>query len=462
MNLTLSRLLAARAHTEPGQTALVVHGRSTLTFGDWTRRADTVAAGLLARGLRPGDRVGLRFSAAEWGDYAVAFMGVLRAGAVAVPLSDRSTPADLDGLLRDCRAAGLLHGAGPLPGAGPYEGGWPLAETTATPTDLPDVRPGAPAQILYTPGAEGVLATHAGLAHGLGGGRRPFPHSRHLAHAFPIGTGAGQSMLTAAVDARPAVVTLPRFTPGRFAALIETYRAGTVFVVPSMAVELLDAGVHDRHDLSSVLLLGSVAAPLPGPIARRLTRAFPSAAITNYYASAQAAAVQTIMLFDPERPGSVGRAVAGGGVRVTAPDGTPAAPGETGEVWTRTPACDRWVRMGDLGHLDEEGYLFLVDRDGDVVESGAFKVSTLRVEAVVHTHPAVAEAAVVGVPHPVLGRVLAAVVVTREPLSAADLRLFLKDRLAPHELPAHVRTVEALPRGRGGKVDKRQLMGAFR
>jgi hypothetical protein len=208
VNLTLSRLLAARAHTEPGQTALVVHGRATLTFGDWTRRAD------------------------------------------AAPLSGRSTPADLDGFLRDCRAAGLLYGPKSLRGARPYEGGWPLAEITASPADLPDVRPGDPAQILYASG-EGTVATRADLAHGLGGRRRPFAHSRHLAHAFPIGT---------------------------------------------------DAGVHDRHDLSSVLLLG-----------------------------------------------------------------TPAAPGEIGEVWTRAPAGG-WLRMG---------YLFLVDRDSDVVEAALGQVGTV-------------------------------------------------------------------------------------
>ncbi|MFI6813923.1 class I adenylate-forming enzyme family protein [Nonomuraea sp. NPDC050328] len=537
---TIPELLAARARSEPDRVALIVQaaGRSSpeasgrpagsaeaagqpsgssergrvaaeLTFGAWADGAARVAAGLAARGVRRGDRVGLLFPAAEWTDYAVAFCGVLQAGAVAVPLSDRATAQDRAHVLADCTATCLVHGTEPTPskdtGAATGWAGrqWGLGEVmTGPPTGageaaagpggpspdpamagvggLPAVRPQDPAQILYTSGTtgrpKGVLATHANLAYGLGGRRRPFAHSKHLVHAFPIGTNAAQTMLLTAIDAAPAVVTLPHFTPGRFAALIESYRAGTVFLVPAMAIELLNAGAHERHDLSSVLLLGSAAAPLPGPVAQRLATAFPKAAITNYYTSTEAAPAQTIMMVDPDRPGSVGRAVAGGSVRICGQDGTPLPPGETGEVWMRSPAAPRayygdpasdvfrdgWVRMGDLGYLDEEGYLYLVDRESDVVKSGAFKVSTLRVEEAVYAHPAVAEAAVLGVPHPVLGRALTAVIVTRAPLSAEELRLFLRDRLAPHEVPAQVHTVDALPRNRGGKVDKRQLMGAFK
>nr|BFE87827.1 hypothetical protein GCM10020093_104280 [Planobispora longispora] len=113
--------------------------------------------------------------------------------------------------------------------------------------------------------------------------------------------------------------------------------------------------------------------------------------------------------------------------------------------------------MGDLGRLDPDGYLYLVDRESDVVKSGAYKVSTLHVEEAVFGHPAVVEAAAFGVPHPVLGTVVAVALVVREPLAAEELRVFLSDRLAPQELPAHVITVPALPRNAGGKADKRAL-----
>ncbi|NJP26907.1 long-chain fatty acid--CoA ligase [Microbispora sp. SCL1-1] len=466
---TLPGLLRERAAADPGRVAMTVHGAGSLTFGEWEHRARGVARALRGRGIGRGDRVGLVFGNGDWLDYAVAFFGVLDAGAVAVPLSDRLAAADVDAMLAHCGATAVLR-----PGEVPYAEG---AESGGDGGcgDLEPVGPGDPAQILYTSGTtgrpKGVAATHANLAHGCGGRRRPFTHSRHLAHAFPIGTNAGQWMLVNAVDAHPEVVTLPRFTPGRFAALIEHYRAGTVFVVPAMAIEMLAAGVQARHDLSSVLLLGSAAAPLPARVAGDLCAAFPNATITNYYTSTEAAPAQTVMIYDPERPSSVGRPVSGGAVRIAAADGGALPPGTTGEVWMRSPAATRayygdeaatgevfrggWVRMGDLGYLDDDGYLYLVDRESDVIKSGAYKVSTIHVEEAVHRHPGVVEAAAFGVPHPTLGKAVAVAVVGT--VAHEELRIFLKDLLAPHELPVRLITLDALPRNNGGKVDKRSL-----
>ncbi|MFC4059388.1 class I adenylate-forming enzyme family protein [Planomonospora corallina] len=478
VNPTLPHLLADRALADPDGVALIVQGSAPLTYGRWHERSTAVAHGLVERGVARGDRVGLVFGNADWADYAVAFIGVLKAGAAAVPLSDRLTAADLRSMLGHCGAAGAVHARGAGGGPDVPGGGWTATLdglSAQTSHDLPDPAPGDLAQILYTSGTtgrpKGVAAAHANLAHGCGARRRPFAHSRHLVHAFPVGTNAGQMMLVNAVDACPAVVTLPRFTPGRFAALIEEYRAGTVFLVPAMAIELLGSGAAGRHDLSRVRLLGSAAAPLPAAVAEALPGAFPNATIVNYYTSTEAAPAQTVMMVDPERPGSVGRAVAGGRVRIAGPDGEPLPPGETGEVWMRSAAAPRsyyaepgsgtfrdgWVRMGDLGYLDRDGYLYLVDRESDVVKSGAHKVSTLRVEEAVFRHPAVAEAAAFGVPHPVLGTVVAVAMAVRAPLTAEELRLFLADRLAPYEMPAHVVTVAALPRNAGGKADKRAL-----
>ncbi|WP_377272870.1 class I adenylate-forming enzyme family protein [Peterkaempfera sp. SMS 1(5)a] len=459
MSTTLCELLRARAEAEPDREAMTVSGVGTLTFAEWQRRSDAVAAGLLGRGVARGERIGLVFGNADWLEYAVAFFGVLKAGAVAVPLSDRLSRADTDAMFGHCGATLVLR-----------PGELPTAEGEPAPPGAGDL-----AQILYTSGTtgrpKGVAATHGNLAHGWGGRRRPFAHSRHLAHAFPIGTNAGQWMLANAIGAHPAVVTLGRFTPGRFARMIEQYRAGTVFLVPTMAIELLAAGAHTRSDLSSVLLLGSAAAPLPGKVAAELTTAFPKATIANYYTSTEAAPAQTVMLYDAQRPSSVGRPASGGAVKVATADGEPVPAHTTGEVWMRSPTATRsyygddaasetvfrggWVRMGDLGYLDEDGYLYLVDRESDVIKSGAHKVSTLHVEEAVYQHPDVVEAAAFGVPHSALGKAVAVAVVGT--VDHADLRTFLKDRLAPHELPHHLLTLDALPRNHGGKVDKRAL-----
>ncbi|MEV5330012.1 AMP-binding protein [Nonomuraea sp. N2-4H] len=483
--LLVPDLLARRAQEQPESPALVVAEVGTLTFGAWDRRSNAVARALIERGLAGGQRVGLVFDERDWIDLAVAWCGVMRAGCVAVPLSARLAPAELRHALTDCSVSAVLHGPGIDP---PDVGGW-----RGTPADLDqadespvrgDLQPGGLAQIIYTSGttgkAKGVGATHANLAYGLSADpkRRSLLHSRHFLHAFPIGSNAGQTMLVNSLGARPAALTMPRFTPARFARLIESYRVGTVFVVPAMAIELLNARVHERHDLSSVRLLGSTAASLPPAVAAGMAKAFPKATIVNYYTSTEAAPAQTVMIVDPTRPASVGRPHSGGDLKIVGPDGRPAKTGETGEVWLRSPVGTRsyyrdrglsetvfrdgWVRMGDVGYLDADGYLYLVDRESDVIKSGAHKVSTLQVEAALYEHPSVAEAAVVGVPHPVLGRVTAAAVVTRSPVSAADLRTFLMDRLARHELPSRLLFVPELPKNHLGKVVKSRLLDLLR
>ncbi|XVQ82406.1 class I adenylate-forming enzyme family protein [Microbispora siamensis] len=514
--LTVPELLRLRAGQEPDGVAMIVEGQGQgqgqLTFAEWDRRSAALAAGLADRGVARGDRVALHFGSRDWIDFAVAFFGVLKAGAVAVPMSDRLAPAELRYMIEHCAASAVLlgrdlgapTGPGPVSGSVYVPGERAVEPWTATPAELeagfaaetaqegPPVRPGDLAQILYTSGTtgrpKGVGASHANLAYGCvtQPKHRRFAHSRHLLHAFPIGTNAGQTMLINALDARPTVLTPARFTPGRFARLIETYRPGTVFLVPSMAIELLDAGLHERHDMSSVVLLGSAAAALPPALSERLSTAFPNATVTNYYTSTEAAPAQTIMIYDRTRPAALGRPAFGGSLRITDEEGNPLPPGETGEVWMRSPTATRsyygdaeasarsfrdgWVRMGDVGYVDADGYLYLVDRESDVVKTGAFKVSTLQVEAALHEHPGVAEAAVFGLPHPVLGSVLGAAIVPRSPgmsespglpespgLSESEVRAFLMDRLAWHELPERVLVVDSLPRNQSGKVIKKEL-----
>ncbi|MGW1991700.1 AMP-binding protein [Embleya sp. NPDC001921] len=476
---SLSALLAHRAELEAERPA-ILSGREKLTFGSWHERADAVAAGLSTRGVGAGDRVALLYGNGDWIDYATAYLGVQRAGAIAVPMSDRLAPAEVRHLLRHSGAAAVLHRAQLTPpDAG--TGAWtaPVEDIETYPgSELPPPAPGDLAQILYTSGTtgtpKGVAATHANLAHGctLDARRRPLGHSAHFLHAFPVGTNAGQTMLINALDAKATAIAAPRFTPGHFARLIERHAVGSVFVVPAMAIELLGTDAVRRCDLSGVRLLGSTAAALPQSVALGLSRLFPQAQIVNYYTSTEAAPAQTTMLFDPEHPDSPGRPASLRDLRVTDDAGRVLPVGETGEVWLRSPTTPRsyygedsdpavfsgrWVRMGDLGYLDADGFLYLVDRERDVIKSGAYKVSTLQVEDALHEHPGVIDAAAFGVAHPVLGMTVAAAVVPRGDLTTTELRVFLMERLAAHELPGHVLFRESLPRNEGGKILKREL-----
>ncbi|MFF4614189.1 AMP-binding protein [Nonomuraea jabiensis] len=482
--LTIPGLLRARAEAEPDRAAVVVDGQGELTFGGWASRSNAVAHGLLNRGLRPGDRVGLRFGGTRWIDYAVAYCGVQKAGGVAVPLAAAQPVRVTQDILDRCGAVGVLQED---TGCETRPGRWAarLEEIESTDDAPPgvEVNPSQLAQIVYTSGTtgdpKGVAASHANLTHG----RHPMPrrrayaHSRHFLHAFPIGTNAAQMMLMDALTAHPAALALPRFDAAEFCRLVEAYGVGTVFLVPSMAIELLGSAARRRHDMSSVLLVGSSAAALPPALAQDLAAAFPDAVLVNTYTSTEAVPAGTTMVLDPERPDSLGRASDPGDLMIRDSSGQGLPPGAVGEVWLRCPAPPRsyfrdpggsaavfrdgWVRMGDVGHLDEAGYLYLADRVGDVIKSGALKVSTLRVEAALHEHPLVAEAAAVGVPHPVMGEVPSAAVRLRGPVQVEELRDFLRTRLARHELPTRIAVVEDFARNEAGKVLKPAVRALF-
>ncbi|MER7760629.1 AMP-binding protein [Streptomyces sp. NPDC097619] len=487
--LTVPDLLDARADRQPDGLALQVRGGGSLTYGAWRDRALRAARGLAAAGIRPGNVVALRFTDRAWDQYAVACLAVHHAGATALPLRADLAEPEAAALAALCGAVAVLREDGPqalpaLPGLADHT--LPAVESAPAGDGAPPSRPapGDPAQIIGTSGTtgtpKGVLASHANLTAGLRLHPRPRPyaHSRHAVHAFPIGTNAGQMMLIGALTGAPTTVVLPRFDAEAFGLAVEELRIGTAFLVPSMAVELLNSGVPDRRDLSSLLLLSSSAAALPAPVALALTEALPKATVVNVYTSAEAVPAQVSMIVDLARPGSVGRPADPRDLRVCGPDGTELPAGEVGDVWLRQPGPQRsyvggpsagtgtfragWVRMGDLGRLDPEGYLHLVDRESDVIKSGALKVSTLRIEDALHAHPDVADAAALGIPHPVMGAVPVAVVVPAATgLDLDALRLFLSTRLSRAELPLRILLAADLPRNATGKVVKHRLRLLF-
>jgi acyl-CoA synthetase (AMP-forming)/AMP-acid ligase II/acyl carrier protein len=467
--LVAPALLAARAEGEPDRCALVVAGGGSLTFGRWQDGSARVAAALGELGVRRGDRVALAFGEADWDSFAVAYVGVLAAGGVAVPLSNRMSDEATARVLDHCGAVGVVS----------TDGDWAMASLLAAEPvrDAAPVGPGDPAQILYTSGTTGipkaVLACHANLTHGWAGSprQRPLAHSRHFVHSFPLGTNAAQTMLFNALGAAPAAVVVPRFHPDGFLAEVERHAAGTVFLVPAMAAELVGRG-----PLPGVLLVGCTGAALPPPVAEALTATFPGATVVNYYTSTEAAPAQTTMVYDPARPTSVGRPSAGE-IEIRDDTGRPLPVGAVGDVWLASPTTartylddpagsavvfrDGWTRMGDVGRLDADGYLHLLDRESDMVQVGGFKVATLGVEAVLFAHPDVADAAVLGVPHPVLGTTVVAAVVPRNGCDVGELRAFVRARLTEAEVPTRIELVAELPRNDGGKVRKRDLVDLF-
>ncbi|HEY5098095.1 MAG TPA: fatty acid--CoA ligase family protein, partial [Acidimicrobiales bacterium] len=259
--------------------------------------------------------------------------------------------------------------------------------------------------------------------------------------------------------------------------IVERERPPCAFVVPAMAQLIIHHAGFESADLTSLRLLVLGSAPLAPETVRRLQAKLPGAAVLNSYGMTEGGHATFTM--DPEgartRPGAVGRPTPPVEVRIVDDDGRPCAVGEVGEVHTKNPEGHReyykdpeatarlweggWLHTGDLGYLDADGYLFIVGRKKEMIVRGGMNVYADDVEAALHAHPAVIEAAAVGVPHEVLGEDVVAYVVLRpgSGLTTEELTAFAGGRLAGYKVPRRVHVVAELPRNAGGKVVKSRL-----
>ncbi|MER7165749.1 class I adenylate-forming enzyme family protein [Micromonospora sp. NPDC000207] len=481
--LVVPDLLRHRVEQMPDQEAINVRGRTGITYGEWDRRSNAVARALLGRlgGTGRGARVALIFSGDDWIDYAVAYLGILKAGATAVHTNDRLPTVELQRRFDQCGAVGVIHSSSVTP--------WPATPDrwSVTVTDLDggdsdpvevDIRGEDVADILYTSGTTGPAKPftnpHGNQTYGRGSaalGQLTDPAP--LLAPMPLGTTSSATTVAvlATTTPSPLIVCSPD-DPEEIALLIAEHRCGTLILTPWTAIRLTGIRPRERHDLSTVRTIGNASALMPPRIARDLVAAMPNATIANAYA--QSEAVPAIMLgtVDPDRPMCVGRPGRGTEMQVVDDRGDPVPAGELGEIWLRSTAPKRlylddrlnaevhaggWTRTRDLGRVSAEGELFLFDRRTDVITTGGRLVSSLEVEAVLYDHPGVREATVIGLPDPERGEAVTAVVAADADLDLAEVTRLLADRLEPHQVPTRIHRLDALPRGGTGKVLKYEL-----
>jgi acyl-CoA synthetase (AMP-forming)/AMP-acid ligase II/acyl carrier protein len=494
--LTPQDALAARAREVPDAVALIVDGGASLTFRRWDEESSAFARGVAARGWPADGRIGLLFGNDRLDEYAIAYVGAHKAGHAAVPLSARLPAAELAAMAAAARVRAVVCATGqaPPPLGVPVPAFRDLGRGGETPAASAPFRQDDLAEVLFTSGTtggrRGVAVSFANIA-GDWLERDPglAPEAGYFLHAMPLGTNAGQVTLRGALSWPPTTLVQPEFSQLRFCELIESYAVATVLMVPAMALGLIAARDYRRFDLSSVRTVIVTAATLPPAGLAGLAAVFPGAVLRNAYSSTEAWPARTSMRYDPARPRSLGRPLDAAQVRVTGPDGRPQPSGATGRIWLRpgpgvparrlldepepgetgpggagaaaagtaAPGHDGWVPTGDTGHLDGDGFLFLTGRDSELISTGGFSVAAQDVEAALHEHPAVAEAAVVGLQHRVLGQAVAAAVLTRSPVTPAELRSFAARRLPPHEVPGIIVIVGELPRNVALKVMKDQV-----
>jgi len=466
-----------------GSPALIHEGR-TVTYGELARLARAFAGLLRAAGIEPGDRVAIALP--NGADFVAAYFGTLRVGAIAVPVNILLRPGEIDERVAAVGASLIVTDpahAGELDGVSRTNG---IPSLVLGPSTIPDGaaldelaprRESDPAVILFTSGtsgkSKGAILTHGSIraaarnaAEALSFGPRDV-----VLGAAPFSHVLGQSTgLVATLESGGCVAIVPRFEPNETLALMVETGTTILLGVPTMCIALCEAGrtAVARPPLRIAHVGG---APLPVEVTREFERTFGADVYEGYGLTEVSGIATTYRAGQLRKEGSVGLPLGDSEVRIVSIDGVDAAPGEIGEVLFRgssvisgywgvpQDATDGWLATGDLGYLDSDGYLFLVDRLKEMIIRGGYNIYPREVEETLYGHPDVLAVAVVGIPHPSLGEEVVALVQPR-PNSSLDpeqLREWARERLAAYKYPRHVVLVDRLPVGPTGKILKREI-----
>ena len=478
-----------------------------LSYAELAGRCAHLVGGLRSLGLESGDRVALLM--ANGHRYVEAYLALPAAGFVIVPLNARLADAELEYICTDAGVRALITDRVPgvldalvehvvrVPDA--YDD-LVAAADTASPDGVvaghdPGVEPGPDtlAGLFYTGGttgpAKGVMLTHRNLVANMWNALTSCDlraDDRYLVMA-PMFHAAGTVAVLGCVALGATQVTVPAFDPGLVLDTIERERITTTLAVPTMLVALCEEQARTPRDVSSLRLLTHGASPVAVETLRRFRTLFPDTALVHLYGATELAPLATAFAdehlhLDGPRARSCGQGVVGCRIEVVDPDGVPLPNGEVGEVavrgdnvmagyWakpeqTAAVLSDGWYRSGDLGRLDREGYLFLVDRAKDMIVTGGENVYSSEVEQALATHPQVLECAVFGIPDEQWGEAVAASVVLRpgldEPVTVAALQAHCREHIAGFKVPKRIDVTTApLPKSAAGKILKRELREPF-
>jgi acyl-CoA synthetase (AMP-forming)/AMP-acid ligase II len=473
-------------------------GRS-LEYATLAEQVRGLAAGLASRGVGTGDVVAIYMP--NLPEYALVFHGVCTAGAVNTTVNPLYTRGELAYQLRDSGARMLVTipplldtareaaeevGGIELVVLGESEGTTALAELIETDAEPPEVEidPGRDLAVLpYSSGTtgmpKGVMLTHRNLVANIDQanariglspgdvvvGCLPFFHIFGMTAIMNMGLRNGAK-----------VVTMPRFDLDQFLDLIESHDATHLFIVPPIALALAKHPAVEGRDLSSLRLVNSGAAPLGAELAGQVSERI-GCVVMQGYGLTETSPVTHCNPADPElvKPGTIGPPVPGTEVRLIDPEsGADLGAGDRGEVWIRGPQVmrgylnnpeataatidnDGWLHTGDVAVVDEDGYYRIVDRLKELIKYKGFQVPPAELEALLISHPAIADAAVIGVPDEEAGELPKAFVVADEATSDEELLEYVAERVSPQKRVRLIERVEEIPKSPSGKILRRVL-----
>src|SRR4051812_10851965 len=456
---------------------------AVLSYGEFRDAALKVAASLQARGIEPGDRVGLVLPNVL--SFPVTFYGALLAGAAVVPMNPLLKAREVEYYLRDSGArlvVALEPSAGPAVEAAGTVGIEAVTVGPAQPDALMgDAALDAAVQragddlavILYTSGTtgqpKGAELSHANLA----GNARTTAETLlenstadvimgclPLFHVFGLTCG-----LNAAVLRGSLLTLIPRFDGGKALSVIERDKVTIFEGVPTMFAAMLHSPDAGSHDVSSLRLCVSGGSAMPVEVMRSFEQTFGCIVLEGYGLSETSPVASFNHPHAERKPGSIGTPIEGVEMKVT-DDGEIAIRGHNvmKGYWQRDDATQKafqhgWFLTGDIANVDDDGYFFIVDRKKDMIIRGGYNVYPREIEEVLYEHPAVSEAAVVGVRDESMGEEVGAAVVLKEgaEASADEIRAFVKERVAAYKYPRKVWFPEELPKGPTGKILKREI-----
>jgi long-chain acyl-CoA synthetase len=489
----LDSLLERAAADHPDHEALRMDDL-VLTYAQLHEAARRTSTLLASLGVEPGDRVGIMMPNVP--AFPIAFYGALGAGAVTVPMNPLLKSREVGYYLGDSGAKVVLawHTAAAEAAKGAADAGaQAIAVETADMADLLDGS--APAEapsgrhddddavILYTSGTtgtpKGAELTHAGLVRNAELTARTLLKNSPddvlmgclpLFHVFGLTCG-----LNASIAAAGTLTLLPRFDAAKALEIINRDSVTIFEGVPTMYAALLHHPEADPAQTATLRVCVSGGASLPVEILRGFEEKF-GCAILEGYGLSETSPVASFNHPDKVRkPGSIGTPIEGVQMRLIDDEGNDVSGGEIGEIairghnvmkgyWGKPEATaeairDGWFRTGDMARVDEDGYYYIVDRKKDLIIRGGYNVYPREIEEVLHEHPAVAEVAVIGMPHASLGEEVGAAVALKPGATATpeELRAFIRDKVAAYKYPRRVWLVDALPKGPTGKILRREV-----
>ncbi len=507
-------LLTNAARSYPDQTAFIFEGTSR-SYAQSCARADAFARALLAGGLQAGDRVSVYLRNCP--EFMEILYGTWKAGGVVVPLNATFVPDELAWHLADSGASVLVTDPEGLPAVAKARPDLPdlgrvichggtaaespaddlletvLAAQSSAPLASADVDPDALAWIAYTSGTtgrpKGAMLTHRGLIHQclttLADVER-MEQSHVGMHAAPMSHGSGHNSLAFTMKACTQVIHQRwGFNPALFLEQVETHRVAALFMVPTQIKMIVEHPDLPNRDVSSLQWICYGGAPMYREDQKRALKAL-GPVLVQCFGQTESPMSGTVLTREEHsihdgdgRERSVGRVRVGIELKILDPENNELPAGEAGEIclrgpqlmagyWNRPEATAEtlaggWLHTGDVGMLDDHGYLFILDRLKDLIISGGLNVYPHEIEDLLLTHPSVSEACVIGIPHEKWGEAVHAVVVPVEgaTIDPDELIAFSGQYLAGYKKPKGVDVVAALPKTTYGKVAKREVRAPY-